>query len=120
MKMKIKTKIISGIGALVLCLAGMSGSASDALATEEIHIVIENHLFVPDEIRVKAGTKIKLIVENKDKSAEEFESYSMNREKMIGPGRTVTIFLPKLKPGTYDFFGEFHPDTAKGVIIAEE
>jgi hypothetical protein len=24
-----------------------------------------------------------------------------------------------LAPGRYEFFGEFHPNTAKGVVIAE-
>ena len=86
---------------------------------QEIRIVIKDHKFSPSEVRVKANTKIKLLVSNEDPTAEEFESFSLNREKMIRPGQTVTIFLPPLKPGSYDFFGEFHPDTAKGKIVVE-
>lgn len=92
---------------------------STAIADEEIQVVIKDHQFSPSEIKIKAQTKTKLVITNQDNSAEEFESFSLNREKMIRPGQTVTIFLPPLKPGTYDFFGEFHPDTAKGKIIAE-
>lgn len=93
--------------------------AAGALADAEIQVVIKNHQFSPSEIKIKAQTKTKLLITNQDSSAEEFESFSLNREKMIRPGQTVTIFIPPLKPGTYDFFGEFHPDTAKGKIIVE-
>lgn len=86
---------------------------------QEIRIVIKDHKFSPSEVRVKANTKIKLLVSNEDPTAEEFESFSLNREKVIRPGQSVTIFLPPLKPGSYDFFGEFHPESAKGRIIAE-
>ena len=71
-------------------------------------------------MRVQAHTKTKLIVTNQDAAAEEFESPSLNREKMIRPGQSVTILLPPLKPGRYEFFGEFHPETARGAVIAEE
>ena len=86
---------------------------------QEVHITIKDHQFSPSEVKVKANTKIKLLVSNEDKTAEEFESFSLNREKVIRPGQTATIFLPPLKPGEYDFFGEFNPNTAKGKIVAE-
>ena len=100
------------LGILVLAL----GSAS---AEDEIRISIKEHRFSPSEVRVKADTKLKLIISNEDPTAEEFESFSLNREKVVRGGQSITIFLPPLKPGRYDFFGEFHPDTAKGQIIAE-
>ena len=31
-------------------------------------------------------------------------------------GQTVTIFLGPLEPGEYKFFGDFHQDTAQGVL----
>ena len=94
-------------------------ASSTVMADEEIQVVIKDHHFSPSEVKIKAQTKTKLLITNQDSSAEEFESFSLNREKMIRPGQTVTIFLPPLKPGTYDFFGEFHPDTAKGKIVVE-
>jgi hypothetical protein len=33
--------------------------------------------------------------------------------------RKATIFIGPLRPGKYPYFGEFHPETAQGVIIAE-
>ncbi|MCH8348449.1 MAG: cupredoxin domain-containing protein [Proteobacteria bacterium] len=68
---------------------------------------------------VPAGVKIKLIVINQDPTPEEFESFELNREKIIGGGRTAIIYIGPLKPGEYPFFGEFNMDTALGKIIAE-
>ena len=85
----------------------------------EIKVAIKDHRFVPDEIRVRAGTTVKLTITNEDSTVEEFESFSLNREKLIPGGKTVTIFLPKLQPGSYEFFGEFHPKTAQGRLIVE-
>ena len=90
-----------------------------AEAAEEYVITIRNHQFEPAELTVPAGTKIHLIVTNADKTPEEFESEDFNREKMIRPGQTVTIRVPALKPGTYEFFGEFHPKTALGRLIVK-
>jgi plastocyanin len=82
-------------------------------------IVIKNHQFEPAELKVPANQKIKLIVHNQDNSAEEFESKTLKREKVIAAGSKATIVIGPLKPGKYDFFGEFNPSTAKGVVIAE-
>lgn len=85
----------------------------------EIRVTVKNNRFVPDEIRVQAGKSVTLTITNSDATVEEFESFSLNREKLIPAGKTVTIFLPKLQPGTYEFVGEFHPETARGRLIIE-
>jgi plastocyanin len=82
-------------------------------------LVIKDHRFVPAEIKVPAGKKIKLMVDNQDASAEEFESHELNREKVVPANSKMAIFLGPLKPGKYPFFGEFHEKTARGVVIAE-
>jgi len=91
-----------------------------ALAAEEARLVIHNHQFMPAELEVPAGVKIKLMIENRDSAPEEFESYDLSREKMVPAGTTVPIFIGPLKPGHYKFFGEFHQDTAQGVIVVKE
>jgi hypothetical protein len=68
---------------------------------------------------VPAGKKVKLVVENRDASAEEFESHSLNREKVIPGKSSATLFIGPLKAGEYPFVGEFHEKTAKGVIVAK-
>jgi heme/copper-type cytochrome/quinol oxidase subunit 2 len=83
-------------------------------------ILIKDHLFYPDELVIPADTKVKLLIKNQDATPEEFESYELNREKVI-PGNTqAIIFVGPLKPGTYPFFGEFFPKTAQGRIIVKE
>ncbi len=112
-----KIGVMVGVGVFALGLVFFPGPA---FAVEEVRIVIKDHMFLPSEVKVPSGTKIHLIVVNEDATPEEFESHSLNREKVIRGGKTATIKLPKLKPGRYEFFGEFHPKTAQGVLIVEE
>jgi plastocyanin len=86
---------------------------------DEFTIVIKNHRFEPAELTVPADKKVKLIVDNQDPTPEEFESHSLKREKVIKGGTKATIFIGPLKPGTYEFVGEYHESTAKGKIIAK-
>jgi hypothetical protein len=88
-------------------------------ADKEFKLVIKDHYFVPSEIRIPAGQKVKLIVENQDATPEEFESHELNREKIIAPKSKVSIFIGPLKAGKYPFFGEFNQATARGIVIAE-
>ena len=88
-------------------------------ADKEYTLIIKDHHFVPSEIRVPAGQKVKLIVENQDATPEEFESHELNREKIIAPKSKATIFIGPLKAGKYPFFGEFNQATARGVVIVE-
>jgi len=81
--------------------------------------VLRQHRFVPDRIQVPAHVKFQLKVQNTDDSSDEFESVDLNREKLVGPGKTITVFLGPLDPGEYKFFGDFHQDTAQGVLIAK-
>lgn len=95
-------------------------SLNSYAAPPTFEILIKDHLFYPDELIIPANTKVKLLVKNQDATPEEFESYELNREKVI-PGNTqAIIFIGPLSPGVYPFFGEFFPKTAQGKIIAEE
>ena len=82
-------------------------------------IEIKQHLFYPSELVIPANTKVKLVVKNLDKTPEEFESYELNREKVVMGRRKVTLFIGPLAPGEYPFFGEFHAKTAQGKIIVK-
>jgi len=83
----------------------------------EAHLAISGHRFEPAELTVPAGKKIKLLVENKDATPEEFESSELNREKIVVGKATITVFLGPLDAGKYPFFGDFHQETAQGVLI---
>jgi hypothetical protein len=82
-------------------------------------LVLKAHRFQPSELIVPVGRKIKLLIDNQDETSDEFESFSMNREKVPPGQRTTTIFIGPLETGRYPFFGEFAEDTAKGVIVAK-
>jgi len=98
---------------------GLALSAGVAAADEELTVTIKNNAFLPSEIHVPANTPSTLKVTNADAAAEEFESPTLNREKLIRGGGSADIRLPALKPGRYEFYGEFHPDSARGVLIVE-
>jgi len=101
--------------AILFTLLLLAGSAQ--AATAEYEIEIKDHLFYPSELTIPSGVKVKLRIVNSDETAEEFESFELNREKVIRGGRTGIVFIGPLKAGEYPFFGEFYPKTAQGKII---
>ncbi len=95
-------------------------AAGPAFADDETFtLVIQDHRFEPAELVVPAGKKVKLVVENRDATPEEFESFELNREKVIAGKSSATIWIGPLKPGRYPFVGEFNDKTARGVIVAK-
>src|SRR5213592_3358010 len=88
-------------------------------ADGDISVVIESHKFTPDRIEVPAGKKVKLVIDNRDATAEEFESHDLKIEKVIPAKSKGTVFVGPLKAGEYKFVGEFNEKTAKGVIVAK-
>ena len=108
------------IALVLVCIALLAGAAGAARAADaEVQLVIKNHRFEPAELKVPAGQRVKLVVHNQDSTPEEFESHSLNREKVIPAGAKATIFIGPLKAGRYEFFGEYNEATAKGVVIVE-
>ena len=104
------------VALLVVTVAGVH--AADVPAAE-VPLVIEKNRFQPDVIKVKAGAAFVLVITNKDKTPEEFDMREPRIEKVIPAGKTVRLRMPALKPGTYNFVGEYHAETAKARIVAE-
>ena len=103
-----------------LITAASLGGAGAAFADDpEVALVIKNHRFEPAEVKVPAGQRVKLVVDNQDKSPEEFESKSLKREKVIPAGAKVPVLIGPLQPGRYPFYGEYHEATARGVVVVE-
>ena len=106
----------------IFSLAFLSLAVSCSIAaTTEIMLTIENHAFVPKEVKIPAGQKVKLLVVNKDATPAEFESKPLGREKVIPGKSTATINLGPLKPGRYPFVEEYHETeaAAQGTIVVE-
>ena len=104
----------------LLSLALVPAMTIGATAQEPAYtLVIKDHQFQPTEIEIPAGQKIALLVKNNDTTPEEFESTELRREKVVAGGDQITVYIGPLKPGKYEFFGDFNPTTARGHIIAK-
>ncbi|MCG6872200.1 MAG: cupredoxin domain-containing protein [Gammaproteobacteria bacterium] len=104
---------------VLACLAIGLVAAGPVVAGEPYTLTIRDHRFEPTEITIPADTRVKLVVKNLDATPEEFESYELNREKIIAGGSQAIIYIGPVSAGRYRFFGEFHQDTAQGVIVAK-
>jgi plastocyanin len=101
---------------ILLALAASTAVANDL---SEYTLVPKNHVYQPSELKVPAGTKFKIIVRKEDDTPEEFESTDFNREKIVLPNSSITVYVGPLRAGSYGFFGDFHQTTAKGRLIVE-
>jgi len=102
---------------LLLLLAAAPAIASDP----EFMIRIRSHQFEPAQVKVPAGVKVRIVVQNDDDVADEFDSYVLHREKHVPPKSKATLFLGPLEPGRFPFKGEEHEgsEVASGLLIAE-
>lgn len=98
-----------------LCL--LPGAMAQDLPT--FQLLIRNARFEPATIEVPANTKFRLLIKNEGPGAEEFESVELRKEKVLAPGASSFLIFQPLKPGVYKFFGDFHPETAQGQIVAK-
>jgi len=95
-------------------------TSTGAPAAETVTLMIKNHQFTPTELIVPAGERFRIEVENQDSTPAEFESTDLRVEKIVVPGGKITVMAGPLKPGTYKFFDDYHPDTAHGTITAAQ
>jgi hypothetical protein len=103
---------------LVLFAAGGLAVAAPAEDTV-VELRFENRRWIPQTITVPANRPFKIRIINTTKEAIEFESFKLNREKVVGPGETATINMSALKAGSYDFYDDFHADVPEGTIVAK-
>src|ERR1700680_3127394 len=94
--------------------------AAPGWAADPITLTIKDHRFTPSEVTVPAGERFRIEVENKDATPAEFESNDLRIEKIVVPGGRIAVTAGPLKPGTYKFFDDYHPDLATGTLTAVE
>ncbi|HEX4272764.1 MAG TPA: cupredoxin domain-containing protein [Rhizomicrobium sp.] len=90
-----------------------------ALADTQIPVTLKNHKFSPSVIKVKANQPSMIILSNEDDTADEFDSTALKVEKVVAGHAKGNVRLRALAPGKYPFMGEYHSNTAQGVVIAE-
>lgn len=106
-------------GAILLLLSASAAMHAETIAPSTVELRLQNHLFEPSEIHIPAHTKVRLLIHNLDSTLEEFESWDLNRKKIIFGNHSATVFIGPLAPGTYRFFGEFNPKTALGRLVVQ-
>ena len=101
--------------AALLALVSTGALGADNVAS----LTLKDHKFSPAEIHVKANVPTTVSLTNNDAETEEFDSTSLKIEKVVAGHTTGTMRWRPLAPGRYPFMGEFHSETAQGVVIAE-
>jgi hypothetical protein len=89
--------------------------AADSMPT--FQITAREGAFDPPTLDVPANKRFRIEVVNATKTPIEFESRDLRQEKVLPPGARSSLTVNALKPGTYTFFDEFHPDR-KGTVVA--
>jgi len=84
-----------------------------------IEVTLKDHRFSPAEIDVPAGKVVILRITNEDDTVEEFDSVALQVEKVIVGGHYATVRLRPLGPGRYPFMGEYHAQSAQGVVVSQ-
>jgi hypothetical protein len=97
------------------------GSAGPAIADDmpTFRLLMKDGSILPETLEVPAQTRFRLEVKNEGPGAAEFESLELKKELVLAPGVTRTTVFAPMKPGTYRFFDDFHPETGQGRIVAK-
>ncbi len=100
------------LAALLLALAATVRAEERSVA-----LAVAEHGFAPLEIEAATGERLRLEVTNQTAAAIEFESFELNRERVVPPGRTVAVYVSGLSPGRYEFFDDFHQERRGALVV---
>jgi plastocyanin len=100
--------------ALLLLLAVAAPASAD---DPEVAITLKDHQFMPSEVPVPAGVKVKVTVKNEQPTTAEFESKVLHFEKIVTAGGQIAVFVGPLTPGSYEFYDDFHHDTHGHLVV---
>ena len=112
---------VASVVSPLLMLAALSPSeiahAQEAMPVFSIKAL--GGILEPALIEVPAGTRFKIEIENEGSDPVEFESTELHVEKVLAGGAKSYVVINALKPGTYTFFDDFHPDTGKVQVVVK-
>ena len=92
--------------------------ATVAVADQTLQLGVTDKGFDPAELTGPAGQRMKIEVTNRTSAAIEFESFELNRERVIQPGQTVSVYVSGLEAGRYEFFDDFN-NARRGVLVLQ-
>ena len=110
--------IYSSVAKAETVVSKKAETVTEKRAENIAEIRFEQHAFTPATLEVRAGQPLMLTITNAGSERIEFESFKLNREKVIEPGQSIVLRFPALRDGSYDFFDDFHQDIQEGVIVA--
>lgn len=106
---------------MAVAALGMLGLAGAARAEEPASytVVLRGGRIEPERLEVPAGRRIKLALRNEGPGPCEFENLELRVEKVLAPGASSFVVVAPLRPGSYRFVDEFHPDTGRLELVAK-
>ncbi|PHV10953.1 cupredoxin domain-containing protein [Chitinimonas sp. BJB300] len=104
-----------------LLFAALLGFAGTAIAADEVtlQLVARDGKFFPANLSAPAGKTIRIEISNAGKTPIEFESLSLRKEKVLGPGAKSVVVIRSPSPGEYKFFDDYNPATSQGVLTVK-
>jgi hypothetical protein len=100
---------------------GLLLASTAALADDmpTFKLLVKDGRFIPETVEVPSNTRFRLEVKNEGPGASEFESLELKKELVLAPGVMRSLVFFPMKPGTYKFFDDFHPETGQGRFVAK-
>jgi heme/copper-type cytochrome/quinol oxidase subunit 2 len=117
--MTFRTSTAKTLVATIASLAMLAIFAAPSRADDDSSILkFDRGTVEPARLTLPANTPVKLQVINAGDAAVEFESFELHRERVVQPGQTITVNIPRLAPGTYEFVDDFSHGAVKGEIVS--
>jgi heme/copper-type cytochrome/quinol oxidase subunit 2 len=79
-----------------------------------VHMTAQNWVFEPDEVVVKEGEPVKLVIENMDEAAYGFSAQDLGIEAKLPPKQQTVIEFTPEKMGDFVFRSTVGPKAAAG------
>jgi heme/copper-type cytochrome/quinol oxidase subunit 2 len=114
--MTLPGRVRCAIASLLLAAALGVGAAHAADESTLVLSVAEGG-FSPSELEAPAHSRVRIEVTNRTPVAIEFESFALNRERVVQPGQTVSVWVSGLEPGRYEFFDDFHQERRGTLVV---
>jgi len=83
-----------------------------------VALAVKDGGFEPAALKAPASARVRIEVTNQTPVAIEFESFDLNRERVVQPGQTAAVYVSGLSAGRYEFFDDFHHER-RGTLEVE-
>jgi predicted DNA-binding antitoxin AbrB/MazE fold protein len=108
-------RYLQALAVIGLVLLPVSLAVADE---KEFELEYENGAFEPDTLKLPAGEKIKLEIENEGKEPLVFFVYALDAELSVPPDSEREIYLGPIDTGDYEFENRLD-EKARGALKVE-